>query len=39
MKKKDIKDFTLDELKKKIEDLGEKNLEQLSYFIGFIKKV
>jgi len=38
MKKKDIKDFTLDELKKKFEDLGEKKFRATQLFHWLYKK-
>ncbi|HEC92989.1 MAG TPA: 23S rRNA (adenine(2503)-C(2))-methyltransferase RlmN [Candidatus Atribacteria bacterium] len=38
MKKKDIKDFTLDELKKKFEDLGEKKFRATQLFYWVYKK-
>ena len=38
MKKKDIKDFTLDELKKKFEDLGEKKFRATQLFFWVYKK-
>ena len=38
MKKKDIKDFTLDELKKKFEDLGEKKFRATQLFHWVYKK-